>query len=224
MLTPPVEIVEIFLLALASMVWPALIAVVVVALASREPVRLLAWFLAGALLTTVSIGTLIVLVLQKTEVLTGSRHTVSAAVDLAVGAAALLAALLVRRRERAAPPDPRRHGSSWSERTLTRGGALAFVVGIVFNVFPGVLPFVALKNIADLNYAAGASIALVIGFYLVMFLPAEVPLGGYLVLPERTTAAVGRFNTWLERNARSLAVYVLTAAGIYLIVRGVVSL
>jgi hypothetical protein len=220
------EVFEIFLLAFASMVWPTLIAVVVGALTSSQPVRLLSWFLAGSLLTTVAIGTVIVFLLEKSDLLSGSRPAFSSATYLVACVAALLVAYIVWRRGRSAadiaPAESSQPG--WSERTLSRGGLLAFVVGIVLNVIPGVLPFVALKDIAQLDYAAGAAVALVVGFYVIMFLPAEVPLGSYLFAPRRTATVVALFNAWLKRNATLIVVYVLTAAGIYLGVRGIVSL
>jgi len=221
-----VPIVEIFLLALGSMVWPTLIAVVVAALASSQPVRLLSWFLAGSLLTTVTIGTIIVTLLEQSYHVSRSSQTFDAATYFVAATVALLVAYIVWSRGRAkveAPPtEPGR--PSWSERSLARGGLLAFAAGIVLNVIPGVLPFVALKDIADLDYTPLGAVALVAGFYLVMFLPAEVPLGSYLLAPRRTTAAVDRFNTWLKRNARLIGVYVLVGAAIYLAVRGIVSL
>ena len=219
------QLFEIFLLALASMVWPTLIAVVVVALTSSQPVRLLSWFLAGSLLTTVAIGTVIVLLLEKSDLLSSSRRAFSSATYLVASVAALLVAYIVWRRSRSAANTAPAESSppGWSERALSRGRLLAFVVGIVLNVIPGVLPFVALKDIAELDYAPGAAVALVVGFYLIMFLPAEVPLGSYLFAPRRTAAVVARFNAWLKRNATLMAVYVLIAAGIYLGVRGIVS-
>lgn len=219
-------LLEIVLLALASMVWPALIAVVVVCLASPRPVPLLSWFLAGALLATVTIGATIVFLLAGSSLVTRSQHTFGATVYLVAAAAALLAAYAVRRRDRPepAPSVGSADRPSWSERTLARGGPLAFVVGIVLNVIPGVLPFVALKDIAELDYSKGPTFALVFGFYLIMFLPAEIPLAAYVFAPARTTAAVQRFNSWLRGHSRSIVVYVLTAVGIYLAVRGLVAL
>ena len=220
------ELLEIFVLALASMIWPALIAVVVVSLASSQPVRLLSWFLAGALLTTVAIGSVIVFLLEESGLVTHSRASFGAAVNLLASAAALLAAYILWRRGRVRgwSMAEKKDGGSWSERALSRGRLLAFVAGIVLNVIPGVFPFVAMKNIAQLDYASGVGFALVIGFYLIMFLPAEIPLASYLFAPERTTREVDRFNAWLRRNAHLLAVYVLAAVGIYLGVRGLIAL
>lgn len=222
---PAVQLLEILVLAFASMIWPALIAVVVVALATPEPVRLLSWFLAGALLTTVVIGSAIVLLLEESSIANDSRSPFGAAVDLVASAAAFVAAYIVWRRGRARGWSMQASsGGGWSERTLSRGGLFAFVVGVVLNVIPGVLPFVAMKNIAQLDYATGATLGLVLAFYLIMFLPAEIPLSFYLFAPERTTVAVDRFNAWLRRNALLLAVFVLAACGIYLAVRGIFAL
>src|SRR5262249_35742277 len=114
---------EIFLLALASMLRPTLIGVVVVTWASPRPVTLLAFFLAASLLTTVGIGLVVVFVLRGSSLFSGSRPTFSPIVDLVAGLVALLAAYLVRRgrgsadapapgagRPRAAPRTPRAGG------------------------------------------------------------------------------------------------------------------
>ena len=58
---------EILLLALASMFWPTLITVVVLALRVPHPIKILCWFVAGGLLTTVSIGLVLVFTLQDSD-------------------------------------------------------------------------------------------------------------------------------------------------------------
>jgi hypothetical protein len=221
-----VPLAEIFVLALASMVWPALVAVVVVALASRQPVKLLSVFLAASLLTTVSIGLVIVFVLRGSSLFSGSRPTFGPAVNVAAGIAAIVAGYLVRRGggSQARNTEAKQDGPTWTERTLARGAPLAFLAGVVLNIAPGVFPFVALKNIAELDYSPAASVALVVGFYLIMFLPVEVPLGSYLVAPARTSAAVGRFNSWLRQNTRRVAALILSLVGVYLVARAIVGL
>jgi hypothetical protein len=222
---PPLA--EVFLLALASALWPALVAVVVVALRTPRPTPILASFLAGAMLTTVSIGLVIVFALESSGIVEGPhRTTTNAVVDLTIGGLALLLSYVLSRRwaaehARAAAKTPDRPG--WTERMIERGALLAFGVGVVLNVVPGLFPFVALKDIAQLDYAPWATVLLVIGFYVVMFTIAEVPLVAGIVAPERTARAVDRFNTWLERNGRRLIVIALAAIGVYLTVRGIVA-
>ena len=65
--------------------------------------------------------------------------------------------------------------------------------------------------------------ALILGFYLVMFVFIEIPLVGYLVAPAQTRDWATRFNDWLDRNARTVATSALAVAGTYLVVRGVIS-
>src|SRR5580765_3881292 len=64
---------ELFLLAVASAFWPVLVAVVVIALRTSQPVRLLLGFLVGGLLTTVAIGYAIVASLKNASFVTESR-------------------------------------------------------------------------------------------------------------------------------------------------------
>ena len=41
----------------------------------------------------------------------------------------------------------------------------------------------ALKDIAELDYAFAETLALVLGFYVIMFMLIEIPLIGYIVAP-----------------------------------------
>ncbi len=89
---------------------------------------------------------------------------------------------------------------------------------------PGLLPFIALKDIAELGYSAAGTVAVVSAFYVVMFTFAEAPVIGYLVDPARTSALVISFNHWLEQSWRALASSVLAVVGVLELVRGLVAL
>ena len=65
---------EIILLAFASMFWPTLITIVVLALRVPQPVRILAWFLFGGLLTTITIGLILVFALQDSNFVSGPSN------------------------------------------------------------------------------------------------------------------------------------------------------
>jgi hypothetical protein len=215
-------VAEIFVLAVLSAFWPALLAVALVSLRAPHPPRLLSSFLAGGLLTTLSIGLAIIYALSSVP--DASRGTLDAAFFIVAGVLALVAAAILRKRYGAAPRSrPPRTGPSRTERLLERGVALAFVAGILFNIVPGFLPFVALKDIAELDYAFPATFAVLLGFYLIMFTLIEAPLLGYLIAPERAVAATERVNDWVDRNAVRAAIYALAGIGIYLLVRGIVA-
>ena len=123
-------------------------------------------------------------------------------------------------RTRGRPHEPGR--PSPAQRAVGGGIAVAFVAGIVLDIIPGVLPFVALAQIADLDASSAAKVGAIVAFYLVMFAFIEVPILAYAVAPARTTDAISRFNAWLDRNGRLLATVVLAGAGVYLLVRGLV--
>jgi thiol:disulfide interchange protein len=212
---------EIFLLAVGSMFWPVLLAVDVVALRSDRPLTILGGFLAGGLVATVSVGCAIVFSLEQTSVFTKSKHTTNAVVSIVIGTAALVAAFLIRRSDTKPRATPEPKTSSRVDRLGSHGPWLAFVTGIVLNLFPGVLPFIAMKDIGELDYSTAGTFAVIVGFYLVMFTPVEAPLVAFLVVPKRTEHAVGTFNVWLAQNLRKLAWWVLLVVGVFEIVRGV---
>ena len=221
--------IELIPLAIASAFWPLLLAVVIIALRTAHPPRLLVSFLAGGLLTTLIVGLIIIYALQNSSLISRSRSSTDAAVYLAAGAIALAAGLLLARR--ADPTTDRGRGAEDAakppgrvDRMLSRGAPLAFVAGVLLNIVPGVLPFVALKDIAELDYSVPATVLVLLGFYLIMFAFIEVPLVGYFVAPARTATETARFNDWLDRSWRRLAAYALVVLGVYLLVRGVVAL
>ena len=213
---------EYFLLAFASIVWPILIVVVIAALRTSRPASLLGAFLAGGFLATISIGLVLVNVLDTTSVGTGRNSRTPASVSIVAGVLALIAAAALRKPRKKERPKQGR--SSFDADRYLRSLKLAFAAGIVLNILPGFFPFVALVGIAKGNFSVAVDFVLVAVFYVIMFAFVEVPLVGYAFAPRRTEALTSRFNAWLDRNGRLLATYALAGVGFYLIVRGIVAL
>jgi len=198
---------------------------VIVALQTPHPARVLACFLAGGLLTCVTIGTLLVLRLQETSFVSGSRPPADPVLYIGGGLAALAVAAIVQRR--APPPDApaAKDGEpSFYERALRRGAPLAFLAGVVLNIVPGVFPLVALKDVAELDWAATQTAVLLTGFYLIMFTLILAPLVSFLAAPEWTATTTTAFNDWLRANTRRVVVVVLEVAAVYLLFRGILAL
>jgi hypothetical protein len=214
--------IEYFLLAFASIVWPILIVVVIAALRTSRPEKLLLAFLAGGLLTTITIGLVLVNVLDTTSVGTGRNSEAPASVSIAAGLLALIAAGAVRKSRPKEHPGRKR--ASFDADHYLSNVKLAFAAGVVLNILPGFFPFVALVGIAKGNYSAAADFVLVTVFYVIMFAFVEVPLVGYAFAPRRTAALTNQFNAWLDHNGRLLATYALAGVGVFLIVRGIVAL
>jgi Sap-like sulfolipid-1-addressing protein len=205
-----------------------LIAVDLVALRTPRPIELLAWFLAGGLLTTIAEGLAIVFLLDGTP-LASASHRAGGWGNLIGGIAALLAAaaLKARRVRRADRPESRHDEATrvpWVERAVANGGRYAFGAGVVLNLFPGVFPLLALRDIAALSYGDEVKVLLVVGLYLCTFALVEIPLVGLLLAPELVEPRVQRLNRWLDRNGMRVAIDALALVGFLLVARGVVQL
>jgi hypothetical protein len=215
-------------LALASMFWPTLIVIVVLALRLQNPVKILFWFLVGGLLTTITIGTILVFALQDASFFSSPHPSADPVLDITVGALSLLGAALVERRHRraqAAPPPPEpdpeaEHKPSAAERAVGSGAIVAFGAGVVLNIVPGTFPIVALKDIAELDAGNATKFLAIVVFYVIMFALVEVPLLAYRFAPDRTRATMTALNDWLGRNGSRVVAGILAVVGVYLIVRG----
>lgn len=217
--------IELLVLALLSAFWPTLIVIDVLAFQTARPVRILLAFLVGGLLTTVTVGTLLVVVFEGADLGSKSGNASSDAVlDFILAAVAfLLAVVLQRRPERPKKPpsaEPKTR-SDFTARVVERGAPLAFAGAIVLNLFPGVFPLVALKEITEQHYSTAGVVATLLAFYVVMFVFIEVPIVAFLFARDWTSSAVARFNDWLRTNQKRVAVWALVAGGCYLTARGI---
>jgi hypothetical protein len=109
-------------------------------------------------------------------------------------------------------------------RMLGKGDPkVTFVVGALLS-FPGVSFLDALDHIHKLNPGNVATVLLVVGFCLMQQILLEVPLLGYVFAPESTADKVARFKDWMGRKGRTAAVIGAAGIGVFLIVRGVITL
>jgi hypothetical protein len=227
---------DIFLLSLVSAANASLLAAVTVMLFLPSPKRLLLGYLAGALLTSLTIGFLVVFVVHDAAAASTTRNAVSPAIDIAFGAILLLVAYVLRgdhdqrlkerrRQKKLAKSDgeePAEKGPSKVEQLLGRGSArVTFALGVVLTQ-PGVSYLAALRDLQELGYGTVGEILVVIGFNAMLLILLEVPLAGYFVAPERTVVEVQRFRAWLTRSGRRMAIYGAAGLGALLIARGVI--
>jgi|SRR4051794_14314661 hypothetical protein len=227
---------QLLVLALDAALYPTLLAAVVILLSQPRRKPLLTAYLAGGLTISIGLGLAIIAVLKGSNAVQGSSSTASWTVDLAAGGLALLLAVALatradarwkeRRRARhpGKPVDPDEESKEpLSQRLLARGSTpIVFVAALAINL-PGAAYLVALKDIDAAHHSTGGDIALVIGFNLIMFMLAEIPLLGLIFAPEPTVARVHRFNGWLSANGRNIAVVLCAVLGVFLIARGVMN-
>jgi hypothetical protein len=229
---------QLLFLALEAALYPTLLAAVVILLATPRPRRLLGAYLGGGLTISIGLGIALVQVLDSSNAVKNQQATLSWAADLAIGGLVLLLAVALatrtdqrfrerRHEHRVAAGKEKPEGDDdkepWSTRILARGSVpLVFAAGLVINV-PGAAYLVGLKDVAAGHHAIGTEIALIVGFNLIMFALAEVPLLGLVFAPDRTDAAVKRFNAWLSSHGRQIAIVLCALLGVFLIVRGIVN-
>jgi hypothetical protein len=216
---------DLLLLAVLSAFWPTLVLVDVIAFQTNKPERILLGFLAGGLIATVTIGSLVVFSIDSTSVGSNSASsTPSAIIDFALAGFAFLCAWILNHRPEKPKKPPSAKKLARSEKTkkaIEKGAPLAFVAGILLNIVPGVFPIIALKDIAGSGYSTTEVVATLFVFYVIMFSLVELPIIGYVFAEDWTGTQVGRFNTWLTNNHRRVAVWALVGGGCYLTGRGI---
>jgi Sap, sulfolipid-1-addressing protein len=229
------DLLGIFLLSLLSMFNPTLLAAVTLMMLLPNTRTLMVGYLLGALLTSVSLGMLIVFSLHGSGSAETARHSLSPAEDIVFGLIAVIVSFVLgtgrdaplqerRRRRREAKRASDGGQEPWPMRMLGRGSArVSFAVGVVLTL-PGVSYLAGLDKMAKLDAGAAETALLVIGFCLIQQLLLELPLLGYLLAPEWTGDAVGRFRAWLARSGRRAATIGLGAIGALLLVRGLIEL
>jgi hypothetical protein len=160
---------QVLLLALAAALNPTLVAASTLMMLLPNPKRLMLGYLLGALMTSITLGIVIVFSLEGSDAATTTENTLSPAATLALGAIALAAAFIVgtgrhqraseRRRERHKDKGPPR----W-QRALGRGSARSTFVVRALLTLPGASYLAGLSRINKLSYSTAETVLL--GRYL----------------------------------------------------------
>ncbi len=222
---------RVFVFALTAALNPTLLAAVTVMLTLEKPKRLLSGYLAGAAVTSVTCGLLLVFALPNSSTSSTAKHSVNPVINIVLGALILLIVFVVgtgrdrrrrawsdRKRERAQDKPPPR----W-RRQLSKGSARdTFVVGALLS-FPGASYIAGMDLLHKQKTGTAVTVIVVLAFNLIMLILLELPLLGYATRPESTAATVERFSDWLSRRGGRVALMAGITFGILLIVRGIIN-
>jgi Sap, sulfolipid-1-addressing protein len=228
---------NIIFFAFAAAFNPTLLAATTVMLLLDHPKRLLLGYLLGAMLTSISLGLVIVFSLDGSSSATSTAQTtLSPATDLALGGILLVIAYLIRpsrpkgeggrlaERRRKRGESKKEKGPPRWQRTLSKGTArTTFVVGALLTL-PGASYLIGLDDIAKQDSSTAGTVAMVLGFNLIMLMLLELPLIGYALAPDWTPQAVTRFRSWFNRSAPVLAFRLAAVIGLLLVVKGSIEL
>ena len=194
-----------------------------------NPRRLMFGYLAGAMMTSVILGLVIIFSLKDSGTVSTTRHTLSPAVDIALGVLALVLSRVIASaydtpiRERRKAKSEGKQPPRW-QRELGKGSArTTFVVGALLTL-PGASYLVGLDRISKGNYPKAVDVLLVIVFNVIMLALLELPLISFAVAPDWTPGAIERAKGWIARRGRHVAVVGLSIVGVLLIIKGLVGL
>jgi Sap, sulfolipid-1-addressing protein len=219
---------QVFGFALTAALNPTLLTATTVMLLLPSPKRMLLGYLLGAMMTSITLGLVIVFAISGSSAVSTQKNTVSPVVDLAFGVIMLVVAFVLgtgrheglaeRRRARKA-----QKGDSspprW-QQFLGKGSARsAFVVGALLTL-PGASYIVGLSRIHGLDYGTAPTVALIVGFNLIMLILLELPLISYTIAPKWTPVAIDRAKAWVAGHGLRFAVVALTVIGLALLARG----
>jgi Sap-like sulfolipid-1-addressing protein len=224
---------NVFVFALTAAFNPTLLAAVTVMLVLPSPKRLLIGYLLGALMTSITLGLLIVFALGGSSSATSTaRHTINPAVDVAFGLIILVIVFVVgtgrdtRRRERSVRKKAAKADKSppkWQQALSGGSARTTFVVGALLTL-PGASYLAGMNELSKQNVSDLATVLSVIAFNIIMLALLEIPLLGYTFSPDRTAVTVRRFSAWLSAQGGRIALALAGIVGIALLVRGVTGL
>jgi hypothetical protein len=221
---------RVLVFSVTAALYPTLLAATLVMLALPSPQRLLLGYLLGAMMTSVTLGLLIVFALDgSSSATTTAKNTLNPVFDLVLGALILVIAFVVatgrdtRRRERSARKRAARAEKGppkWKQKLSGGTARTTFVIGALLTL-PGTSYLAALSATAKLDLSDVETVLTVLGINVIMLMLLEVPLIGYTVSPQKTAVAIKRGSAWLSRDGAKIGLVLVVIIGLALVGRGI---
>jgi Sap, sulfolipid-1-addressing protein len=220
---------NVIFLSFVSVLNPTLIAVTTVMLLLPHPGRLMLGYWLGGMITSITLGLLVVFSLEGSSAASTTKKTLSPLADIVLGGLLLVLALMLARgghkrlAERRAKRNEGKKSPKW-QRALRKGTArTTFVIGALLTL-PGASYLAGLDRLSKLHYSTAATVLVVICFNLVMLILLEGPMIAFVVAPDWTPSAIDRAKAWARTRGRQFAVRGLAVIGGALAVKGIIGL
>jgi Sap, sulfolipid-1-addressing protein len=223
-------------LAVLAALSPTALLVAAVFLGAASPRRTILFYLAGAVVMTVVMATVVFVVLRAGHLYKPHQHQARYGLRLGLGLLMLLAGAFVLRRGRRQAMAGQQAGAAGKKgkngkqdggivsRLIARPGPrAAFLVGII--VYSPSLTFVAaVQTVATSKEDVASSVLALVVVIAITLICVWVPLLLYLLMPERTGRVLGSFNGWLRAHGHVLLVGALLVGGIVVTIDGILGL
>jgi hypothetical protein len=222
---------QVLLFSLTAMANPTLVAATTVMLLLPSPEKLMLGYLAGALITSITLGLVIVFAAESSGIVKAGKHSINPAADLAFGTILVAVGLALHagrdravRDRRAKRKAGKPHKTPRWQRVLSKGDPkVTIAVGALLSL-PGASYLAALTSIAKLKYNTFDTVLLVLMVNGIMLALLELPVISFAVAPKWTPAAIERVKAAFRRSGRKAAIIGVTVLGSLLILRGVITL
>jgi hypothetical protein len=221
---------RVLLFSLTAALYPTLLAATTIMLVLPAPRRLLLGYLCGALMTSVTLGLLIVFSLDgSSPVTSAAEHTINPVFEIVLGGLILVIAFVVatgrdtRRRTRAERRRAAKAGKpppKWKEALSGGTARRTFLIGAMLTL-PGTSYLAALNATAGQDLSPAATVVTVLGINVIMLMLLEVPLIGYTLWPQRTAVTVEHLSTRLSRDAGKVGLGLAVVVALILVGRGI---
>jgi hypothetical protein len=170
-----------------------------------------------ALVFFASIAALVAVPVMTTSGSDASRA--SAVLDIVLGLVAGFFAWRTRRGSRSDAPTAAPQWMDWLD-----GGSCLAAFGLGLFIPPCVIALAAGNELARADLSAGQSALAVVPFTVIGSLGVLVPILVTVVRPAQSDAVIGSWRRWLELNWRAVVCWLLAAAAVFLVVKGLVEL
>jgi hypothetical protein len=194
-----------------------------------RPQRLMLGYWFGAMLTSVTLGLVIVFTLQGSGFENAAKNTAHPIIALTLAGLLLLVVLVLAtgldkpyERRRATSREDKKP-PRWKGWMQSGDPKITFVIGVLLS-FPGASYLVALDTLGKRHYSTFATVLVVIGICVVGLLLIEVPLVAFRFAPEQTPAAIDRAKAWAGAHWRSLTIRGLAVIAAGLVIIGIAEL
>jgi hypothetical protein len=223
---------QVLVFALTAALNPTLVAASTLMMLTPRPVRLMLGYLLGALLTSITLGIVIVYELKNSGLVSTTKSTLGPGATAAIGVLFLLLALVLgtgrdqrvaerRRARKAAKPDK---GPSLWQRELGKGSArITFVVGALLTL-PGASYIAGLTELTKQHYSVAGNVLTIVLFNIIMLALLEVPLLCFVIAPDRTPNAIDRAKAWIGRHWRRFLTRFFLVIGVLMVIKGLIQL